>query len=220
MDFKIEIFEKLWHSTNRDDFENWIYVSDEKEFQNIVGESVYTDIISESYSDMNLSQIKKFVFDCLDDTLKADFKNYILANQKVIKAICIKDKGLDYGCKKIRDWDLNIGQDYFVFRITTNISSDCHKITYQIFDPEYSDSTPYLIPAEMFEIKDFKIPDGYKIEVMDGEIEISVAEFSDSSYEPVEYSFWEDYFDDHKKAVDIFDNVLRRMGIKLDFDIN
>jgi hypothetical protein len=91
-----------------------------------------------------------------------------------------------------------------------------HRITFQIFDPTYSETTPYLIPAELFEIKDKTIPENYILSYADGAIHINPLEFVDKTYVPVEYSFWEDYFDDHDKAVKIFEATINRLGIDID----
>jgi hypothetical protein len=91
-----------------------------------------------------------------------------------------------------------------------------HKITFQIFDPTYSDRTPYLIPAELFEINDKIIPPNYSITVADNSLQLDPMEFVDKTYAAVEYSFWEDYFDDHEKAVRIFKLTIERLDIELD----
>ena len=91
-----------------------------------------------------------------------------------------------------------------------------HKITFQIFDPTYSDITPYLIPAELFEINDKIIPPNYSITVADNSLQLDPMEFVDKTYAAVEYSFWEDYFDDHEKAVKIFKSTIERLDIELD----
>ena len=87
---------------------------------------------------------------------------------------------------------------------------------FQIFDPLYSETTPYFIPAELFEINDKIVPPNYSITVADNSLQLDPMEFVDKTYAAVEYSFWEDYFDDHEKAVKIFKATIERLDIELD----
>ncbi|HOJ90233.1 MAG TPA: hypothetical protein PLH86_03995 [Saprospiraceae bacterium] len=216
MNFKDELFYRLWKEKDKSTFEQWIYSSNSVDFESCVGDKSYLEIISKNYSGLTIKQAKKSVFDNLNQTLKEEFKKHIRINQKVLKATCINTKGLDYDGKSLRDWELKVGKEYYILGISVDFKKMPHQITFQIFDPSYSDTTPYLIPAELFEIKDKIIPPNYSITLVDGSLQLDQMEFVDKSYAAVEYSFWEDYFDAHEKAVKIFKATIERLDIELD----
>jgi hypothetical protein len=218
MNFKDELFYQLWKEKDKIAFEQWIYNSNSVEFESCVGEKSYHEIISENYSGLTIKQVKQLVFDNLSQTLKEEFKNHIRTNQKVLKATCIKTTGLNYDGKSERNWELKVGKEYYILGISVDLKKTYHQVLFQIFDPSYSDTTPYLIPAELFEIKDKIIPPNYSITVVDNSLQLDPMEFVDKSYAAVEYSFWEDYFDDHEKAVKIFKATIERLDIELDTD--
>ena len=216
MNFKDELFSRLWKEKDKAAFEQWIYNSNSVEFESCVGEKSYLEIISENYSGLTIKQVKKLVFDNLSLTLKEEFKKHIRTNQKVLKAICIRTKGLDYDGKSERNWELKVGKEYYILGISVDLKKLPHRIMFQIFDPSYSKTTPYFIPAELFEINDKIIPPNYSITVLDNSLKLDPMEFVDKTYSAVEYSFWEDYFDDHEKAVQIFKATIERLDIELD----
>jgi len=216
MSFKEQLFYKLWKETDKVTFEQWIYSSNTIDFENCVGEKSYLEIISENFSTLTIKQLKQFVFDTLSMELKGEFRTHIRTSQKVLKATCIKTTGLDYDGKSERNWELQVGKEYYILGISVDLKKSLHQITFQIFDPSYSETTPYLIPAELFEIKDKIIPPNYSITVAGNSLKLDPMEFVDKSYAAVEYSFWEDYFDDHEKAINIFKSTIERLGIELD----
>ena len=216
MNFKDELFYRLWKEKDKATFEQWIYSSNSADFESCVGDKSYFEIISENYSVLSIKQLKQSVFDKLSQTLKEEFKKHIRINKKVLKATCIKTKGLDYDGKSERNWELKIGEEYYILGISVDLKKSPHQITFQIFDPSYSDTTPYLIPAELFEINDKIVPPNYSITVKDNALQLDPMEFVDKKYAAVEYSFWEDYFDDHEKAVKIFKTTIERLDIELD----
>jgi hypothetical protein len=216
MDFKDELFYRLWKEKDKTTFEQWIYSSNSLDFEKCVGEKSYLEIISENFSGLTIKQLKQILFDNLSMTLKEEFKKYIKINQKVLKATCIKTTGLDYDGKSERNWKLKVGKEYYILGISVDLKKTPQRIMYQIFDPDYSETTPYLIPAELFEINDKIIPPNYSITVADNSLQLNPMEFVDKTYLAVEYSFWEDYFDDHEKAVKIFKSTIERLDIELD----
>ena len=216
MNFKDELFDRLWKEKDKSTFEQWIYNSNSVDFEKCVGGKPYLEIISENYFGFTIKQLKKLVFDSLNLTLKEEFKNYIRTNQKVLKATCIKTIGLDYYGKNERNWELKVGKEYYILGIYVDLKKSTNQIGFQILDPSYSDTTPYFIPAELFEIKDKIVPPNYSLTVADNSLHLDPAEFVDKTYVAVEYSFWEDYFDDHEKAVKIFKSTIERLDIELD----
>ena len=215
MDFKQDLFDRLWKEKDRTTFEQWIYNSNSVDFETAIGKEPYIEIISENFSGLTLKQLKQLIFDNLSQTLKQDFKRHIDTHQKVIKATCIKTKGLDYYGKKERNWELKVGQEYYILGISVDLKKSPQRIMFQIFDPSYSDRTPYFIPAELFEINDRIVPPNYSITVADNSLQLNPMEFVDKKYQAVEYSFWEDYFDDHEKAIKIFNSTIERLDIQL-----
>jgi len=216
MEFKDELFYRLWKEKDKTTFEQWIYSSDSVDFEKCVGENPYLEIISENYSGLTIKQVKHLVFDKLSPRLKGEFKTHIRTNQKVLKATCIKTIGIDYDGKNERNWELKVGKEYYILGISVDLKKSANQIGFQIFDPTYSETTPYFIPAEHFEIKDKIIPPNYSITVADNSLQLDPMEFVDGTYAAVEYSFWEDYFDDHEKAVKIFKSTIERLDIELD----
>lgn len=216
MNFKDDLFYRLWKEKNKIAFEKWIYSSNSVDFENCVGDKSYLEIISEDFSGLTIKQLKQLVFNNLNLKLKEEFKTYIRTNQKAIKATCIKTVGVDYDGKTKRDWKLKVGKQYYILGISVELKESPHKIMFQIFDPSYSETTPYFIPGELFEINDKIIPANYAITVADNSLQINPIEFVDKTYAPIEYSFWEDYFDDHEKAVKIFKATIKRLDIELD----
>jgi len=216
MNFKDEFFYRLWKEKDKKTFEQWIYNSNSVDFESCVGEKSYLEIISESYSGLTIKQLKQIVFDKLSPILKEEFKKHIRTNQKVLKATCIKTTGLDYDGKNQRNWELKIGNEYYILGISVDLKKSHHQITFQIFDPLYSATTPYLIPAELFEVKNKIVPPNYSLTIADNSLQLNPTEFVDETYAAVEYSFWEDYFDGHEKAIKIFKSTIERLGIELD----
>lgn len=218
MNFKEELFHRLWKEKDRAAFEHWIYNSNSLDFETVIGAESYLEIISEDLSGLTLKQQKVLVFDNLSGSLKEEFKRHIETRQKVIKATCIKTVGIDYDGQKERNWEVNVGQDYYILGISVDLKKSPQQIMFQIFDPSYSETTPYFIPAELFEIKDRIVPPDYSLTVADNLLQLDPIEFVDKKYQAVEYSFWEDYFDDHAKAVKIFKATIDRLDIDLDND--
>jgi len=216
MNFKEELFNKLWKEKDKATFEQWIYSSNSLDFENCVGEKSYLEIISENFSGLTIKQLKQLVLDNLSLTLKEEFKKHIKANQKVLKASCVKTTGIDYDGKNERNWELKVGKEYYILGISVDLKKSPQRIMFQIFDPSYSDTTPYFIPAELFEINDKIVPPNYSIRVADNSLQLDPMEFVDKTYAAVEYSFWEDYFNDHEKAVKIFKATIERLDIELD----
>lgn len=220
MTFKEELFYQLWKEQDKNALEQWIYNANSIDFENCVGEKSYLEIISEYYADLTIKKIKQLVFNSLSAALKEDFKLYVKNNQKVIKAICVKNICLDYDGIKERKWDLEIGKEYYVLGIFVNIKRTSSPIHFQIFNPKHSTTYPYFIPSELFEVNNSVIPPDYSLVVKDGNIQIEPKEFTNKAYTPVEYSFWEDYFDDYDKAVKTFKSTIARLDIDLELENN
>lgn len=216
MNFREELFYHLWKEKDKANFVQWIYSSNSVDFEECVGEESYLEIISENYSGLSIKQLKQLIFSRFSSALRDEFRKYIQTNQKVLKATCIKTVGPDYDGKSERDWELEVGKEYYVLGISINLKESTNQIKFQVFDPSYSETTPYFIPAELFELKDKIIPPNYSITVADNSLRLNPAEFVDKSYVAVEYSFWEDYFDNHEKAVRIFKSTMERLGVELD----
>ena len=216
MNFKEELFWKLWKEEDKTVFEQWLYNSNSIDFQSVVGEEPFLEIISENYSGSTIKQLKLTVFNNLTEDLRSEFRNFVNTNQKVIKATCVKTKSLDYNGKTERNWELNIGQEYYVLSIQIDIKKTFHQVTFQILDTDCCRRTPYIIPAELFEIKNRVIPQNYVISFDKTILTIDPKEFVNDFYIPEDYSFWEDYFDGHEKAVKIFNETTKRLDIDIE----
>jgi len=213
MDFKQDFFYRLWKEKDKTNFEQWIYNSNSLDFLAIIGEKLYLEIISEIGNCVTINEMKSLVFENLPTNLKAELRIYINKQQKVIKAKCIKTECLNYDGQENRNWKLKVGDEYFIIGISVDLKRKFHQILFQIFDPTYSQTTPYLIPAELFEIDNRTVPENYIITFTDNSMQIDPAEFVDKTYAPVVFSFWEDYYDDHEKAVKIFKTTIERLDI-------
>jgi hypothetical protein len=216
MSFKQDLFHRIWKEKDKTSFEQWIYNSNSIDFESAIGDKLYLEIITEINLSLTLREMKSLVFDNLPTNLKTEYRDYINRQQSVIKAKCIKTECLNYDGNEIRNWELEVGKEYYIIGISVDLKKPFHQISFQIFDPSYSATTPYFIPAELFEINDKIIPENYVLTFVDNAIQINPAEFVDKTYAAVEYSFWEDYFDDHEKAVKIFKATIDRLDIDLE----
>lgn len=216
--FKQELFNKLWHEKDKAALEEWIYNSDSAYFEGSIGRDAYLRLISVDYSGLSLLQLKKLLLNHLDTELQEEFKAYIKSNRNVLVATCVKDSGVDYEGAKERSWELIVGKEYYVLGISLDLNKSRPEIMLQVIDPALSNSTPYLLPAELFEINSEIVPPNYCLTVADSTIQLNPAEFVDKNYVAVEHSFWEDYFDGHEKAVSIFQDTLERLGVELEVE--
>src|SRR4051812_31789807 len=62
MDFKQDFFYRLWKEKDKTSFEQWIYNSNSLDFETVVGDKSYLEIISEIHSGLTLREMKSLVF--------------------------------------------------------------------------------------------------------------------------------------------------------------
>lgn len=215
MNLKEELFHYLWSDFKVVDFKNWLYRQDSIPFEKLIGKEVYLDIISEDFSNMRTNQIKRYIYDRLNDRLKADWGKYIKDKYVPLIGICRITKSLDYYKPDIRDWKMNVGEKYEILEIV-NCSSenDNHKQYVRYVDRDNDLYPSGFVPRELFDIDFDCISDIYLVHETDSGIEIRPKEWCNGVYKPTQYSFWEDFYDDEAKAVKTYYDTLDNLGIK------
>ncbi len=209
----------IWDGDNLIEFERWLYEQDSIAFEKLIGEINYLELISFNYKNKTIEEVKKFIKTILPENLIVEFEDEFLKKRNTIRGTCVKNEALNYGGKDIREWDLEIGKEYYFLTLRTGIKNCNHKGYVQYINVDKDDLMPSgLIPISLFRIDDLNdIPDVYvKIRCENGEnfIEPKSMRILESEYIPTEYSFWEDYYNDDKKALDTYKAILEELGLK------
>jgi hypothetical protein len=215
MNIKGELFQYLWSDFKIADFENWLFRQDSDKFEELIGKDKYLDIISENFSSMTTSQIKKYIFNRFDSELKVDWDKFVAENYFPVIGICKVTHLLDYNGTKIRDWELKIAEKYEILEILKSSNkNDNHKAYVRYVDRLHDLNPSGLVPKDLFDINLEKVSDLYQIDNSEDSIQIKPKDWSDQNYHPVIYSFWEDFYDDEPKAVKTYYNTIDKLGIK------
>lgn len=216
MNIKDQIFNFLWTDFKPKNFENWLYKQDSEEFEESIGKEAYLDIISEDYSQKSVTQIKKYLYDCISTDLQNEWDKYAQDKYVPITGICLSNSSRDYMGDNIRDWNLKVGDKYEILEIFKSSGSNDNHDYYIRYVDRTNDLDPSgFIPMELFDINLDKISNLYKVAYVDGEIvEILPNDWHSDNYNPSVYSFWEDFYDGESKAVQTYFDTLDKLGIK------
>jgi hypothetical protein len=215
MSLKEELFQYLWFDFKLSDFENWIYKQDSVRFEELTGQNVYLDIISEDYSEMSINEIKRYIFNRLSNDLKADWEKYVNNKYIPLIGICRTDKALDYYKPEIRDWELTVDGKYEILEIINSSNKNDNHEQYVRYVDHDNDLYPSgFVPKELFEIDFSNVSDLYLVHDTGKGIEVRPNDWSEGFYRPTQYSFWEDFYDNEAKALKTYYNTLDRLGIK------
>ena len=215
MSLESELFQYLWADFNTNDFENWLYNQDSINFEKLIGKETYLDIISTDYSLLRPNQIKRYIYDRLDNDLKKNWDNFVLEKYIPIIGICKTKEALDYYTDNIRDWELEVGLKYEIIEIIkASRKNDNHKQYVRYVERDRDLYPSGLIPMDVFDINLDSISDIYLVQSFGGLIEIRPKDWSEGIYQPSEYSFWEDFYNDEPKAVKTYYDTITKLGIK------
>jgi hypothetical protein len=213
---KSYIIEFIWSGQDIPHFEQWVYEQDSIEFQNLISESNYVELISFDYKKKTVDQVKKFIKSILPNRLIEEIEiEFKKRKSNIIRGLCIKNEALNYNGKNSRDWDVEIGKEYEFLIINTGIQEGNH-----FGLSNYVDRTNYFqpsgfVPMELFDTDLSRIPPAYhKVLNAKNETTIELKAFSDLNYKATKYSFWEDFYNDDEKAVNTYFETLERLGIK------
>ena len=148
--------------------------------------------------------------------LITEFEMYFKENERMIKGTCIKNESLDYSGNEMRKWELEIGKSYDIIVIINNsINFENHQSLVNFVDKNSYYTPSGYVPKELFQIDESSFSNYYhKYENEDGEIITEPRKWSKEMYEPKEFSFWEDYYNDEEKALNTYLNTLDKLGIK------
>ena len=214
MCLKDQLFQYLWTDFKLSDFESWIFNQDSVRFEELIGEEVYLDIISEDFSKMSINKVKRYLYDRFTNKLKEDWEKYINDKYVALVGTCITNRALDYYESKNRDWDLKVGGNYAILEIINSSKKNSNHVQYVRYVDRDNDLYPSgFVPKELFEIDLSQISDLYLIHDTEKGIEIEPKDWSEGIYKPSKYSFWEDFYDDEVKAINTYYETLARLGI-------
>ena len=209
------ILEFIWQGNSIDQFEKWLYEQDSVEFEKLLGKENYVDLISYDFKKKTIDQIKSLIKSILPVDIKKEFDLEFKSREKAIKGVCIKTNAWSPWGNKMRDWELEVGKEYEFIIISKGKKNKKYPPTVNYVDRENNFRPSGFIPAELFEIDLKSISDFYHIiETKESEELIELKDLSDKYYKPVIYSFWEDFYDDEDKAVNIYYDTIDKIGIK------
>jgi len=208
--------EFIWYGKNVSDFEQWLYKQNSIEFEKLIGESNHLELLSYDYKKKTTEHIKQFFKTILNDNIIKEFeKEFERRKSKAIFGKCIKKKALDYYEKTNRNWNVDIGKEYEFLIINSGIKKGNHSALVQYVDRTNSLQPSGFIPMELFDIDLDNISEFYhKVSNVKKESTIEIKAFSKKQYEPNQYSFWEDYYNDDEKAMNTYFETLEKMEIK------
>jgi hypothetical protein len=215
-EIKSYILEFIWSGKNVSDFEQWLYKQDSVEFEKLIGEENYVELISYDFKKKTIEQLKALIKTVLSDKLLQEFEEeYKKRKSNAIRGKCVKKIALDYYDKTDRNWDVEIGKEYEFLIINLGLENGNHSALVNYVDRTNYFQPSGFIPMELFEIDLTVIPDFYhKVRVEKNETTIEIEVFSKKIYKPTKYSFWEDFYDDEEKAVNTYFDTIEKMGIK------
>jgi hypothetical protein len=215
-EIKSYILEFIWSGKDVSDFEQWLYEQDSVEFEKQIGEENYVELISCDYKKKTIEQIKKFVKTILRDNLIQEFEEeFEKRKSKAIRGKCVKKTALDYYDKKDRNWDVEIGKEYEFLIINLGLEKGNHSALVNYVDRTNYFQPSGFVPMELFDIDLTNIYEFYhKVCNEKNEPTIEIEDFSKKKYNPTQYSFWEDFYDDDEKAVNTYFDTIKKIGIK------
>lgn len=197
------------------DFEKWLYEQDSIEFEKLITEESYLDLISTNFKNTSVKELKSQLKESIPFDLAEEFKKAFDESHIAITGKCIKKEALNYDGKSIRTWDVEIGKEYSFISITLNKSDKVHSAYVNYADENYDYRPSGYVPMDLFKIDLNNISNLYlKEETENQEIQIEPKEWTERYYKPNNYSFWEDYYDDEEKAMSTYEQTILQLGIK------
>ena len=215
-EIKSYILEFIWSGKDVSEFEQWLYKQDSVEFEKLIGEDNYVELISYDFKKKTIEQIKKLIKSILSNKLLLEFEEEF-ENRKsnAIRGKCVKKIALDHYDKKDRNWNVEIGEEYEFLIINLGLERGNHSALVNYVDRTNYFQPSGFVPMELFEIDLTTIPAFYhKVHDEKNETTIEIEAFSKVKYKPTQYSFWEDFYDDDEKAVNTYFDTIEKMGIK------
>lgn len=215
-EIKSYILEFIWSGNDVLSFELWLYKQNSDDFEKLIGEENYFELISYNYRNKTAYQIKKFIKTVLNDKLIQEFeKEFRKRKSKAITGKCVKNIALDYYDKRDRNWNVEIGKEYEFLIINLGIESGNHSVLVNYVDRTNYFQPSGFIPMELFEMDLTNISEFYhEVSGKKNETLIEIEAFSEKKYRPTKFSFWEDFYDDDQKAVNTYFETIEKMGIK------
>ena len=215
-EIKSYILEFIWSGKNVSEFEQWLYKQDSVEFEKLIGEDKYVELIGYDFKKKTIEQIKKLIKSILSNKLLLEFEEEFESRKSnAIRGKCVKKITLDYYDKKDRNWDVEIGEEYEFLVINLDLERGNHSALVKYVDRTNYFQPSGFVPMELFEIDLTTIPACYhKVLDENNETTIEIEAFSKVKYKPTQYSFWEDFYDDDEKAVNTYFDTIENMGIK------
>lgn len=212
---KRSILEFVWQEKSVDQFANWLYQQNSDEFEKILGHENYIELISYDFRKKTTGQIKSLIKSLLPDEMKLEFESEFKTRNKAIKGVCIKTNAWNPWGKEMKDWELVVGKEYEFIIISKGVKDKSYPPTVNFVNRDNYFRPSGFFPAELFEIDLEYISDFYHtIETNECEHLIELRDLSDKNYMPVQYSFWEDFYDGEKKAVNLYYDTIDTLGIK------
>lgn len=212
-EIKSYMLEFIWSGKDVSDFEKWLYQQNSDEFEALIGEENYVELISYDFKKNTHQQIKKLLKTILTDRLIQEFEEaFEIRKSKAIRGKCIKKSTRsDFGQK----WDVEVGKEYEFLIINLGLERDNHSACVNYVDRTNYFQPSGFVPMELFEINLTNIPDSYQ-QVLNEKNEtiIELRALSKRIYNPTQYSFWEDFYDDDEKAVNTYFDTIEELGIK------
>jgi hypothetical protein len=206
-EIKSYLLEFIWSGKDVSDFEQWLYERNSVEFEKLIGEENYVELISYDY--------KKKTIELSDNLIQEFEEEFEKRKSKAIKGKCVKKTALDYYDKKYRNWDVEIGKEYEFLIINLGLEKGNHSELVNFVDRTNYFQPSGFVPMELFVIDLSNISDFYhKVFDEKNETTIEIEAFSKKKYKPTQYSFWEDFYDDDEKAVNTYFDIIEKMGIK------
>jgi len=216
MDIKNELFEYLWNDFKSIDLEKWICNQDSILIDKLFKNDIYLDIIMEDFSRMSTDKTKRYIFDKFNQETKVEWDKFVAKKHIPLVGICKENCSLHYSEPINRNWDLIVGKKYEIIEIVNKFSEHNNHDQYVRYVNRDFDLNPSgYVPKDLFEIDLSNISDIYLIEQTNLGTIISPKDWSDKFYKPrSNYSFWEDFYNDDKGAIEIYNRTLDQLGIK------
>ena len=216
MDIKNELFKYLWNDFKSIDIEKWICNQDSILIDRLFKNDIYLDIIVEDFSRMSTDKAKRYIFDKFNQETKAEWNKFVAKKYIPLVGICIKNCSLHYSEPINKDWDLIVGKKYEIIEIVNKWTEyNNHDQYVRYIDRDFDLYPSGYVPKDLFEIDLSNISDIYLIEQTNLGTIVSPKNWSKKFYKPnSSYSFWEDFYNDDKGAIEIYKRTLNQLGIK------
>lgn len=212
---KSGILEFVWQGKSVDQFANWLYEQDSNDFEEILGYENYIELIGYDFRKKTDVQIKSLIKSILPEEIKLEFESEFKIRNKAIKGVCIKTNAWNPWGNEMKDWQLDVGKEYEFIIVSKGAKDSKYPPTVNYVNRDDYFRPSGFFPAELFEIDLKYISDFYHtIETNECEQLIELKDLSEKHYKPVQYSFWEDFYDDEEKAVNLYYDTIVALGIK------